>query len=224
MAKLERYLKHFPPNAVHLQITLEEISRKSLYTVTLNLRVPSNILHVEKTAQVLIEAFDDAFKLLLRELKSFKATLRGEKFWKRKERRKELHERKASGFAIEPQRNKTGPQKYQDLVRDLFQQHRAELLHHIRRHIRQDELAGDLPRNSIDAGEILKAVGRRAVTDAAEGPGETNWLLWFYHLIHRELTRRRLSHKKGSKENVRDQTQTSSAPAERNGQRCLPSA
>src|SRR5258707_7591128 len=73
--KLEKHLKHFPPDAVHLQIVLERHARKPLFTAALTLRVPSNILYSEKSARDVIQAFDEAVKWLQRELESLKADL-----------------------------------------------------------------------------------------------------------------------------------------------------
>src|SRR5439155_912766 len=82
ITRLEKHLKHFPPGTVHLQIVLERQARKPLHNAALTLRVPSNILHSEKSAPDVIKAFDDAIKSLLRELESFKAELRRETFRK----------------------------------------------------------------------------------------------------------------------------------------------
>jgi ribosomal subunit interface protein len=213
ISKFERHLQHFPSDAVHLQIVLERNAKKPIYTATLNLRVPSHILHTRQSAHDLVEAFDEAVKAMLRELESLKSNERGEKFWKRKERRKKLHESKATGFAIEPQSEGTGPQNYQDMVRDLFRQHYKELLRDIRRHIRQDELAGDLAPNSLDAREILDEVGRRTIAEAATGPKRVRWSLWFHHLIHRELIRRRRLMKLKANGAAPSRTETSSERA-----------
>ena len=112
IAKLEKYLKHFPPDTVHLHITLERHPRREGYTAALTLRVPSNVLQSTKSADDVIKAFDDAVKALLRELEAFKADLRREPLWKRKARREQLHEFNAEGFSPEPQRKGAGPQKY----------------------------------------------------------------------------------------------------------------
>jgi DNA-directed RNA polymerase specialized sigma24 family protein/ribosome-associated translation inhibitor RaiA len=163
IGKLERHLKNFPPDAVHLQIVLERHPRKPIYTATLNLGVPSNILHSEKSGRDLIGAFDAAFKILLRELESLKSDLRHEKFWKPKSRRQQMHQLKATGFALEPQGEGAGPQDWAEVVRDLIQKHYGELLRHASRHIWHDELAGDIPRNSLDARDIVHEVIRRAL-------------------------------------------------------------
>ena len=110
IAKFDRFLAHFPPDAVHLQIVLEKHSRKARYLASLTLRVPSDILHSEEAGLDLIGAFDEAVKSLLRKLKSYKSSLRGEKFWKRKERHEKLHALKATGFEFEPQGEGEGPE------------------------------------------------------------------------------------------------------------------
>ena len=191
IAKFERDLAHFPPDAVHLQIVLEKHPRKDRYLASLTLRVPSDILHSEEAGRDLIGAFDDSVKSLLRKLKSYKSNLHGEKVWKRKERREKLHMLKACGFAFEPQDEGEGPQTHKDVVRELFQQHYKEFLRHARRHILQDELAGDLPKDTINARDVLNEVARRAEAKADKGPKRGSWLTWFYRLIHQELKRQR---------------------------------
>ena len=191
IAKFDRHLAHFPADAVHLQIVLEKHPRKDRYLASLTLRVPSDILHAEEAGRDLIGAFDDATKSLLRKLKSYKTSLHGEKFWKRKERREKLHALKARGFAFEPQAEGKGPQTHQEMVRELFQQHYKEFLRHVRRHILHDERAGDLPKDAVKPRDVLNEVARRAEANAGKGPKRGSWLMWFYQLIHQELKRQR---------------------------------
>jgi ribosomal subunit interface protein len=202
IAKLEKHLVHFPDDTVHLQIVLERHPSKGFHTATLTLRLPSNILHTQKTADDVITAFDDAVVALLRELESLKADLRGERFWKRKERRKELRELEAAGFAPEPMDEGAGPQKHEEVVRDLFQQHYKELLRHARRQIHQDELAGEIPEGALDPRDVVNEVAGKAMTHTEERPERMGWLLWFYHLIHEELKRQRRLLKQGKGEQV----------------------
>ena len=95
ITKLEKHLSHFPPGTVHLHIALDHNPKKNFFTAALTLRVPSHILHSEKTAPDVIKAFDDSVRALLRELENLKCDLRHEKLWKHKARREELHEHKA---------------------------------------------------------------------------------------------------------------------------------
>ena len=215
ITRLEKHLKHFPPDTVHLQIALERHPKKPLHTAALTLRVPSNILHSKKSAPDVIKAFDDAVRALFRELESLKAELRRETFWKRKERREQLHQIKADGFAAEPLSEGTGPQQIKDVVREFFQQHYPRLLRHAARHIRHDELIGDIPKGALDAPEIVDEVGRQVFGEARQKPKQMSWPLWFYHLIHEELRRqRRIFRSKQIEEVPLDETKTLPEDAE----------
>jgi ribosomal subunit interface protein len=191
VAKIARHLGGFPKDSVHLHVALERSAKQDCFTARLTLRVPSNILHSEKTTDDLIKALNLAIDSLLHDLEAFKATLTGSRYWKRKERRDLSHYLKSAAFALQAQAAGTGPQNDEDVLRDLFQQHHRELLHHARRHLRHDEGAGEITQNAIDAREVVDEVQKRAVAKASEGPKGMNWMVWFYHLIHEELKRRR---------------------------------
>ena len=98
VGKLEKHLKHFPLDTVHLQIVLARQPKRALHVAALNLRLPSNILHSEKSSTDIIKAFDSAVDALLREVESLKARLRRETLWKRQQRREQLHRLKATDF------------------------------------------------------------------------------------------------------------------------------
>lgn len=191
IAKLERHLVHFPPDAVHLHLLLERNAKKDHYTAALTLRVPSNILRSEKSGPDLIRAFDTAVKALLRELTALKARLRRETFWKRKERREQLHALKASGFAPEPQAEGQGPQSLADVLRALLQQHHARLLRYVRRALWHETTAGELPPNAIDPRAVVDEVARQALAAPEKKPDRVSYLVWLYALARRELARRR---------------------------------
>jgi ribosomal subunit interface protein len=191
IGKLERHLVHFPPDAVHLHVALERHSKKELYFARLNLRVPSHILHTEQSAPDLVQAFDDAVKALLRELETLKSRLRGEPFWKHKDRRQQLRELKATGFAAEPEASGAGPQNFEHVVRDLFQQRYESLLERTRRLIQYGEAEGEFPAGALDARDIVDEAALHAMSRAGEKPTETNWLDWFQQLIYQEVHRQR---------------------------------
>ncbi|HEY0258015.1 MAG TPA: HPF/RaiA family ribosome-associated protein [Candidatus Methylacidiphilales bacterium] len=200
IGKLERHLKHFPPGTVYLHIALDRNTKKDFFTAALTLRVPSHILHSEKSAPDVIKAFDDAIRALLRELENLKSDLRHEKLWKRKGRREELRELKAAAFAEEPLPEGTGPQKFEDVVREFLRQQYDSLLHHIERRIRDDELAGDLQPGALDARDIADEVVRQAETRAGEKPEKMYWAVWFYQLAHQEL----LAHRRALSQTAAD--------------------
>ena len=49
IAKLETYLKHFPSDAVHLQVSLERHPKRAWFATALTLRLPSNVLESKKS-------------------------------------------------------------------------------------------------------------------------------------------------------------------------------
>jgi ribosomal subunit interface protein len=82
ISKLETHLEHFPEDATRLQVSLAKHARKEWFTAALNLHLPSNTLHAEKSGADPIPALDQAVKALLRELAGLKSELRHEAKWK----------------------------------------------------------------------------------------------------------------------------------------------
>jgi ribosomal subunit interface protein len=81
--KLEKHLSHFSSDAVHLQVKLVKDPRKTWFTATLTLSLPTGAMSAQKSAEDPIPAFDHAIKALLREISSLKATLRRKNDWQR---------------------------------------------------------------------------------------------------------------------------------------------
>lgn len=191
IGKLTRHLRRFPPDTVHLLVALEKHPRREEYKAALTLRVPSNILRAEKTSGDVIQALDQAVKVLLRELESLKAELRRETFWKRKARRAGLHRLKAAGFAPEPQPEGQGPQNLGDVIRALLAEHYQRLLRFVRRQLWHDVTAGELPADAVDPRAVVDEVARRALREPGRKPADMSWLLWLFVLARQELNRRR---------------------------------
>ena len=84
VAKLSRHLAGFPPETLHLQVLLERLPKKGLFTARFTLRLPSHILHSEKSAEDLLSAIDLATEALCREVDSMRSKLRGDYKWKRR--------------------------------------------------------------------------------------------------------------------------------------------
>lgn len=191
ISKLERHLKHFPPETVHLHIRIERNPKNEMFTAALTLRVPSNIIHSEKNGKDVVKVFNESVDALFRELNSLKAELRREIYWKRKGRREQIRQLKSLGFTAEPQAAGEGPQKEEDVAREFIKQHYSRLVRHARRHIRTDELAGEIPKGFIDAEAVVDEAVATAITQKDKKPKNMNWLLWLYKHIHEELLRRR---------------------------------
>lgn len=81
--KLEKHLAHFPADAVHLQINLQKQLRKTWFTASLTLNLPTGAMSAQKSAGDPVPAFDHAIKALLREIAGLKSSLRGKSSWQR---------------------------------------------------------------------------------------------------------------------------------------------
>jgi ribosomal subunit interface protein len=184
IAKLEQHLQHFPQQAVYLQIVLSRNPKKELYTAALNLRLPSNILRSEKSAEDPVPAFDMAVKVLLRELATLKSDLRHERDWQKQPD-------KLREFASEPMPAGEGPQALGDIVREMIEEHHGRLLYHVRRLLWRAEMADEIPKWSVDPLAVVDEVARQACMRADEKPEDLSYRLWFYRLARQDFERRR---------------------------------
>ncbi|MGA3179837.1 MAG: sigma-70 family RNA polymerase sigma factor [Verrucomicrobiota bacterium] len=190
LSKLERHLQRFPPDAVHLHVSLEKHAKRDLFTVSLVLRVPSNVLSSQKCAPDPVPALDGAIKTLLRQLGGLKSELRREALWKRKGRRAELHAGKPLRFAAGPMAAEAGPQNEGDVIRGLIEQNHSHLLRYVRRHFWHEVALGAIPPGAIDARAVVDEAARQALAAPGKKPAGLGFLLWFYVLARQELTRR----------------------------------
>src|SRR5689334_6411707 len=102
VTKLEMHLVHFPADAVHLQVHLQQQPKKTLFDAGLTLKLPSNTLHAEKQAPDPVTAFDRAVKALLREVAVLKSALRHESDWKRARAERQATNTSWPGSALAP--------------------------------------------------------------------------------------------------------------------------
>lgn len=185
--RLGRRLSNFHPELVHLQINLWKHPKRNQFKVGLTLRVPANILHAERSGYDLIPTLNECVDALVEEIEGLKAELRREVFWKRKHRREGLALAKVLGFAEEPMPDGTGPQTFEAMVRALFEQHYDQILRHVRRQIRHEELSGALPPGAVSALEIVNEIAAEVEQRLQDKPAELSWLVWFYWLARKKL-------------------------------------
>ena len=189
ITKLEQHLQHFPPDAVHLLINLERHPKTEVFTASLTLRLPSNILRSAKEAKLdPIHAFDKAVKALLRELDGLKAELRHEADWRRKGSRVGLRLLKPLRFADEP--HPAGPQTFRDTLAEMIKRYHGRLLYHVQRQLHRDVLDGEIPRGAIRSEVVVDEVVRQALSAPQSKPEDISYRMWLYSLVRRELKRR----------------------------------
>ncbi len=187
LGKLERHLRRYPPDAMHLQVAIGRYPRKSFFTVALTLRLPSNVLRVEKSGAAMVPVLDDAIAVLARQIEGHRDELRQESIWKRRGRMAENVEVR---FARVPQRDGEGPETLAEIIRDLLRDNYPRFFRYVRRRVRRAELSGAIFEGAIDPRGVLDEAARQALSGPDQKPSDLSFRLWIYRLIKEELNRR----------------------------------
>jgi len=82
--KLEKLLKKYDPDLVHLHTSVETIERTAQFTFALSLALPTGTLHSVSTAADLRSSAKGAFAELEKQVKKHQQLLRKDYEWKRK--------------------------------------------------------------------------------------------------------------------------------------------
>ncbi|HZR17418.1 MAG TPA: HPF/RaiA family ribosome-associated protein [Verrucomicrobiae bacterium] len=101
ITELEPYLGGFAQDTAHLLIELRRDLKTDTYTAALSLRLADNILRSEQSAKYVKQAFDEALKGLVSQLKSQKSAAGQQQ----------------ARFSDQPMAEGTGPQNYEELTR-----------------------------------------------------------------------------------------------------------
>jgi ribosomal subunit interface protein len=82
--KLQKLLKRYAPDLVHLHSSMEKIDRTAQFCFSLNLTLPTGTLHADATANDVRSSAKGAFAELEAQLKKHQQKLRKDYEWKRK--------------------------------------------------------------------------------------------------------------------------------------------
>ncbi|HWF36909.1 MAG TPA: HPF/RaiA family ribosome-associated protein [Candidatus Acidoferrales bacterium] len=82
--KLEKLLKHYDPDLVELQGTIETIARKKEFELSLNLVIPTGPLHATGVGSDIPTSTKAAFAEIEAQIKKHQQKLRKDYVWKRK--------------------------------------------------------------------------------------------------------------------------------------------
>ncbi|MDR7416653.1 MAG: hypothetical protein QN193_08280 [Armatimonadota bacterium] len=92
LERIRRRLRHFPPDLLHLELTVERAARKEEYTGSVRLRIGTHVLPARRNRAETLEGFlKAAFEDLEEQIGHFKARLR----------RDYAHERKRASLSAE---------------------------------------------------------------------------------------------------------------------------
>jgi ribosomal subunit interface protein len=176
ITKLEKLLTHFPQDAVHLQIILDSRPSDKAHIVALNLRVPSDVLHVSKESKNLVTALDDGVNTLIRRLKRLKARYRRDYAWKHR-RGKTIPER-GFAFAESPLPVDEGPQTETDAVAEVLREDYGRLLGFVTRQLNEYILTGVIPKGAIDPVDIVDRVAEQVLGCPELKPESMDYRTW----------------------------------------------
>src|ERR1700730_4785452 len=97
VARTRKKAHSFAPEPVFLRCAVEQVPVHKLFRVSITLDVPQKTLAAKEEAHDADAAIRAAFEEVERQLDAYKASLRGEQWWKQTHKRKELRRLKIGG-------------------------------------------------------------------------------------------------------------------------------
>lgn len=183
--KLRKRLQVFRPELVHLKCVVEQNSAREGTTVSLNLRLPSGQLAVQKSASTASAAVKTAFDDLLLQITRHKDLLRNSHKWQR---------RRVADFRGEAQvpfeqtvAAVQVPTASSDDIRLYVNANLRRLERFVEREIYFRETADEIVPDSITKEEVIDEAIARALGNGAEKPERLALEPWLYRLAIRSL-------------------------------------
>ena len=170
-SKLERNASSVSPEVLHLRVFVELIPVHTLYRSSIHLDVPGNQLVARQEQHDVKAGIRAAFTDIDRQLKKYKASLRGQ-HWQRPARREELRKMKVEAGSREENKR--------ELFFSLITPHLNRLNHFVQHVISYAEAMGDLqpgdltPQDVVD-GALLRAY--RQFLKETSIPNVEGWLV-----------------------------------------------
>ena len=180
--KLQKRLQVFRPELIHLKGMVEEVSAREGSSVSLNLRLPSGQMAVQKSAPTPTAAVRAAFEDLLQQVNKHKEMLRSSHKWQRGKRGNSTRpdaQIRAVPFeqtlaAVFP------PTVSSDDVRSYVNVNLARLARFVEREILIREAQGTIAPDSISKEEVIDEAIAGALGDGQEKPEKLALEPWLY--------------------------------------------
>jgi len=183
--KLDKRLQVFRPELVHLKGTVEQNSPREGVTVSLNLRLPSGQMAVQKSAPTASPAVKAAFDDLLQQISKHKDLLRSSHKWQR---------RRVADFRTDTQipfedtvASMPVPTASSDDVRSYVKANLARLERFVERELYFRETAEEITPDAISKEEVVDEVIARALSNGGEKPERLALEPWLYRLALRSI-------------------------------------
>ena len=179
--KLSKRLQVFRPELVRLKGAIEENSARRIPTVSLNLRLPSGQLAVEKSADTAVGAVKAACEDLLHQVGKHKELLRNSHKWRGRRRPAANPHESQVPFETTLAAIQPAGISLED-IRSYVNANLGRLERYIDREIYFREAAEQLPRNSISRQEVVDETIARALGDDGEKPERLALEPWLFRI------------------------------------------
>jgi RNA polymerase sigma factor (sigma-70 family) len=189
--KLQKRLQVFRPELVHLRGVVEELSPREGISISLNLRLPSGQMAVQKNAPTPESAVKAGFEDLLQQLNKHKDLLRASHKWQR-DRRGNATRRGAKLKEVPFEETVAAvfpPTISSDDVRSYVNANLARLDRFVEREIYIREAQETIATNSISKEEVIDEAIASALTEGQEKPEKLALEPWLYRQALRALER-----------------------------------
>lgn len=187
--KLEKRLQVFRPELVHLKGMVEEVSPREGSSVSLNLRLPSGQMAVQKTADTPTAAVKAAFDDLLQQVNKHKDLLRASHKWQRGRRGNSTRpDARVREVPFEETLAAVFPATISaDDVRSYVNANLSRLSRFVEREIYVREAQGIIPPDSVSKDEVIDEAIAAALSDNNEKPEKLALEPWLYKQALRAL-------------------------------------
>ncbi|HEV7220049.1 MAG: hypothetical protein ACHP8A_15805 [Terriglobales bacterium] len=185
LEKLNRRLRAFRPELVHLKGLIEENSPPQGAVVSWNLRLPSGQMAAQKSAANVLAAVKAASDDLILQVRKHKDLLRSSHKWRRRGAPDAADGNSAQNR--EPSFENTGAEDHRtqlasEDVRSYVNAHLGRFERFVERELYFREASGQINPASVSKHEVVDEVVVRALSDAGEAPERLAFEPWLYRL------------------------------------------
>jgi len=184
LEKLNRRLRAFRPELVHLKGLIEQNSPREGTVVSLNLRLPSGQMAVQESAPNASAALKAAFEDLISQIGKHMDLLRSSHKWRRRGAGAPiLSDSRGDGHpAFGQSREEVHPTASSDDIRSYVNAHLGRLERFVERELHLRMNAGQISSGSVTKEEVVDEVVVRALGATENGAEQMALEPWFYRL------------------------------------------
>ena len=190
--KLNKRLRVFRPELVHLRLTVDETSAREGFTVSADLRLPSGDMAARQSGDTASAAIKTAFDQLIEQITKHKDHLRAQWKWPRRRRVGRTRPQPQVPFEETIAAVQAPTISSQD-INGYIDANLDRLFRFVEREIQYRENSGMLQRDQVSPEEVIDEAVANALGDSHERPERVSLEPWLYRLAMRaidEITRR----------------------------------